>query len=70
MVVIDVNVVETDRFFDIWRRLLQRSWAGRTDEYGERNFLGRGQALSFAVNTGANDRLYELSFLLCFFVMI
>ena len=31
-------------------------------EYGERNFLGRGQSLSFAVNTGKDDQLYELSF--------
>ena len=31
-------------------------------EYGERNFLGRGQALSFAINTGKDDQLYELSF--------
>jgi outer membrane protein insertion porin family len=31
-------------------------------EYGERNFLGRGQSLSFAVKTGKDDQLYELSF--------
>ena len=31
-------------------------------EYGERNFLGRGQSLSFAINTGKDDQLYELSF--------
>ena len=31
-------------------------------EYGEKNFLGRGQALSFAINTGKDDQLYELSF--------
>jgi len=31
-------------------------------EYGERNFLGRGQRLSFAVKTGKDDQLYELSF--------
>ena len=31
-------------------------------EYGERNFLGRGQALSFAIKTGTDDQLYELSF--------
>lgn len=31
-------------------------------EYGERNFLGRGQSLSFAVKTGKDDQLYEFSF--------
>ena len=35
---------------------------GALVEYGERNFLGRGQRLSFAVNTGKDDQLYELSF--------
>jgi outer membrane protein insertion porin family len=35
---------------------------GALVEYGERNFLGRGQSLSFAVNTGKDDQLYELSF--------
>ena len=31
-------------------------------EYGERNFLGRGQNLSFAIKSGRDDQLYELSF--------
>ena len=31
-------------------------------EYGEKNFLGRGQSLSFAIKTGKDDQLYELSF--------
>ena len=35
---------------------------GALIEYGERNFLGRGQSLSFAVNTGKDDQLYEFSF--------
>ena len=35
---------------------------GALIEYGERNFLGRGQNLSFAINTGKNDQLYEVSF--------
>jgi outer membrane protein insertion porin family len=35
---------------------------GALVEYGERNFLGRGQSLSFAINTGKDDQLYELSF--------
>ena len=32
-------------------------------EYGERNFLGRGQSLSFAVKTGKDDQLYEFPFM-------
>ena len=35
---------------------------GALVEYGERNFLGRGQSLSFAIKTGKDDQLYELSF--------
>ena len=35
---------------------------GALIEYGERNFLGRGQSLSFAVNTGKDDQLYKFSF--------
>ena len=31
-------------------------------EYGEKNFLGRGQNLSFSVKTGKDDKLYALSF--------
>ena len=31
-------------------------------EYSERNFLGRGQSLSFGIKTGKDDQLYELSF--------
>ena len=31
-------------------------------EYSERNFLGRGQSLSFSVKTGKDDQLYEFSF--------
>ena len=31
-------------------------------EYKERNFLGRGQSLSFSIKTGKDDQLYELSF--------
>ena len=35
---------------------------GALVEYSERNFLGRGQSLSFAIKTGKDDQLYELSF--------
>ncbi len=35
---------------------------GALVEYGEKNFLGRGQSLSFAIKTGKDDQLYELSF--------
>ena len=31
-------------------------------EYGEKNFLGRGQSLSFSVKTGKDDQLYQFSF--------
>ena len=38
------------------------SGLGGIVEYSEKNFLGRGQGLSFSIRTGADDRLYELSF--------
>ena len=38
------------------------SGIGGIVEYSEKNFLGRGQGLSFSIRTGADDRLYELSF--------
>ena len=31
-------------------------------EYGEKNFLGRGQSLSFSLKTGKDDQLYQFSF--------
>ena len=31
-------------------------------EYSERNFLGRGQSLSFSIKTGKDDQLYQLAF--------
>jgi outer membrane protein insertion porin family len=38
------------------------SGAGLLLEYSERNFLGRGQQLNFAINSGVDNRLYELKF--------
>ena len=35
---------------------------GAIVEYSEKNFLGRGQSLSFSVKTGKDDQLYEFSF--------
>ena len=38
------------------------SGLGGIFEYSEKNFLGRGQSLSFAIRTGTDDQLYEFSF--------
>ena len=38
------------------------SGLGGIVEYAEKNFLGRGQKLSFGIKSGKDDQLYELSF--------
>lgn len=62
-VVIDVKVVEKPTgSLTFGAGYSSQAGLGVLIEYGERNFLGRGQSLSFAINTGKNDQLYEVSF--------
>ena len=62
-VVIDVEVVEQPTgSLTFGAGYSNESGLGGIIEYGERNFLGRGQTLSFAIKTGRDDQLYELSF--------
>ena len=62
-VVIDVEVVEQPTgSLTFGAGYSNETGLGGIIEYGERNFLGRGQALSFAIKTGRDDQLYELSF--------
>ncbi len=63
LVVIDVKVLEKPTgSLTFGAGYSSEAGLGGLIEYGERNFLGRGQALSFAINTGKDDQLYELSF--------
>ena len=63
MVVIDVKVIERPTgSLTFGAGYSSAAGLGGLIEYGEKNFLGRGQALSFAINTGKDDQLYELSF--------
>ena len=63
LVVIDVKVIEKPTgSLTFGAGYSSEAGLGGLIEYGERNFLGRGQALSFAINTGKDDQLYELSF--------
>ena len=63
LVVIDVEVTEKPTgSLTFGAGYSSAAGLGGLIEYGERNFLGRGQALSFAINTGKDDQLYELSF--------
>ena len=62
-VVIDVEVVEQPTgSLTFGAGYSNETGLGGIIEYGERNFLGRGQALSFAIKSGRDDQLYELSF--------
>ena len=62
-VVIDVKVVEKPTgSLTFGAGYSSQAGLGALVEYGERNFLGRGQSLSFAIKTGKDDQLYELSF--------
>jgi outer membrane protein insertion porin family len=62
-VVIDVKVVEKPTgSLTFGAGYSSQAGLGALIEYGERNFLGRGQSLSFAINTGKNDQVYEVSF--------
>lgn len=62
-VVIDLKVVEKPTgSLTFGAGFSSEAGLGALVEYGERNFLGRGQSLSFAIKTGKDDQLYELSF--------
>ena len=62
-VIIDAKVVEQPTgSLTFGAGYSSQAGLGALVEYGERNFLGRGQSLSFAINTGKDDQLYELSF--------
>ena len=63
LVVIDVKVTEKPTgSLTFGAGYSSEAGLGGLIEYGERNFLGRGQALSFAIKTGTDDQLYEISF--------
>ena len=62
-VVIDVKVVEMPTgSLSFGAGYSSEAGLGALVEYGERNFLGRGQNLSFAIKTGKDNQLYEVSF--------
>ena len=62
-VVIDVDVIEKPTgSLTFGAGYSSATGLGGIIEYGEKNFLGRGQSLSFAIKTGKDDQLYELSF--------
>ena len=62
-VVIDAKVVEKPTgSLTFGAGYSSQAGLGALVEYGERNFLGRGQSLSFAIKTGKDDQLYEFSF--------
>ena len=62
-VVIEVDVVEKPTgSLTFGAGYSSAAGLGGIIEYGERNFLGRGQSLSFAIKAGKDDQLYEFSF--------
>tara|TARA_B100001248_G_scaffold244723_1_gene214004 strand:- start:3988 stop:5397 length:1410 start_codon:yes stop_codon:yes gene_type:complete len=62
-VIVDVNVVEKPTgSLTFGAGYSSATGLGGLIEYGEKNFLGRGQALSFAIKTGKDNQMYELSF--------
>lgn len=62
-VIIDVNVREKPTgSLSFGAGYSSANGLGGIIEYGEKNFLGRGQSLSFAIKTGKDDQLYEFSF--------
>ena len=62
-VVVDVQVLEIPTgSLTFGAGYSSEAGLGALIEYGERNFLGRGQSLSFAINTGKDDQVYEVSF--------
>ena len=62
-VIIDVEVVEQPTgSLSFGAGYSSASGFGGLVEYRERNFLGRGQSLSFTINTTKDDQRYKLSF--------
>ena len=62
-VIIDVKVTEIPTgSLTFGAGYSSQAGLGLLAEYSERNFLGRGQSLSFAIKTGKDDQLYEVSF--------
>ena len=62
-VIIDVEVVEKPTgSLTFGAGYSSQAGLGGLIEYGEKNFLGRGQSLSFAIKSGKDNQLYELSF--------
>ena len=62
-VILDVEVVEQPTgTLSFGAGYSSSSGFGGLIEYQERNFLGRGQDLSFSIKTGKDDQLYQLSF--------
>ena len=62
-VIVDVNVREKPTgSLSFGAGYSSANGLGGIIEYGEKNFLGRGQSLSFAIKTGKDDQLYEFSF--------
>ena len=62
-VIIDVDVVEQPTgTLSFGAGYSSASGFGGLIEYKERNFLGRGQSLSFTINTTKDDQRYQLSF--------
>ncbi len=62
-VIIDVEVIEQPTgTLSFGAGYSSASGFGGLIEYKERNFLGRGQSLSFTINTTKDDQRYQLSF--------
>ena len=62
-IIIDVKVTETPTgSLTFGAGYSSQAGLGALVEYSERNFLGRGQSLSFAIKTGKDNQLYEVSF--------
>ena len=62
-VVVDVQVLEIPTgSLTFGAGYSSEAGLGALIEYGERYFLGRGQSFSFAINTGKDDKVYEVSF--------
>ena len=60
-VIVDVNVVEKPTgSLTFGAGYSSATGLGGLIEYGEKNFLGRGQALSFAIKTGKDNQLYDM----------
>jgi outer membrane protein insertion porin family len=62
-VIIEVNVVEKPTgSLNFGAAYSTAAGLGGTIEYGEKNFLGRGQSLNFKVNAGTGNQTYSFDF--------